>query len=98
GEHFPRYRAVILYRLDLPARAAPTLASLTILEGRIAAKDMQRLNARVKLERVPERLVAAGFLASALGTEGVEGPEGRARRIGRYVAEHLALVAASLSA
>jgi osmoprotectant transport system permease protein len=96
--HFPRYRAVILYRLDLPARAASAMASLSVLEGRIAARDMQRLNARVKLDRIPEPVVAAGFLASVLGMEGEAGGEGRARRIGRYVAEHLALVAASLSA
>jgi osmoprotectant transport system substrate-binding protein/osmoprotectant transport system permease protein len=96
--HFPRYRAVILYRLDLPARSAPALTSLAVLEGRIAARDMQRLNARVKLERVPESVVAADFLASGLGIEGEAGREGRTRRIGRYVAEHLALVAASLSA
>ncbi|HYS03642.1 MAG TPA: glycine betaine ABC transporter substrate-binding protein [Candidatus Dormibacteraeota bacterium] len=96
--HFPRYRAVILYRLDLPSRAASALASLTVLEGRIAASDMQRLNARVKLERTPERVVAVDFLASALGMEGEAGGEGRARRVGRYVVEHIALVAASLSA
>jgi osmoprotectant transport system substrate-binding protein/osmoprotectant transport system permease protein len=96
--HFPRYRAVLLYRLDLPARAASALASLSVLEGRIAARDMQRLNERVKLERVPEPVVAADFLAAVLGMKGEAGGEGRARRIGRYVAEHLALVAASLSA
>jgi osmoprotectant transport system permease protein len=96
--HFPRYRAVLLYRLDLPERAASALASLSVLEGHIAAGDMQRLNARAKMDRVPEPVVAAGFLAAALGMEGGTGREGRARRVGRYVAEHLALVAASLSA
>jgi osmoprotectant transport system permease protein len=96
--HFPRYRAVILYRLDLQDRAASALASLAVLEGRIAAKDMQRLNARAKIDRVPERVVAADFLAAALRIEGESGREGRALRVGRYVAEHLALVAASLSA
>jgi len=96
--HFPRYRAVLLYRLDLPERSASALASLSVLDGRIAARDMQRLNARAKIDRVPEQVVAAGFLAAALGMEGGTGREGRARRVGRYVAEHLALVAASLSA
>ncbi|HKB07288.1 MAG TPA: glycine betaine ABC transporter substrate-binding protein [Candidatus Polarisedimenticolia bacterium] len=95
--HFPRYRAVLLYRLDLPERSASALGSLAVLEGRIAAGDMQRLNARAKMDRVPEPVVAAGFLATALGMEGGPGREGRARRIGRYVAEHIALVAASLS-
>lgn len=96
--HFPRYWAVILYRLDLKARFASALPSLAVLEGRIAAEDMQRLNARAKLDRVPEPVVAADFLASALGMEGGGAREGRARRVGRHVAEHLALVAASLSA
>jgi osmoprotectant transport system permease protein len=96
--HFPKYRAVLLYRLDLPAREPTAVASLAVLEGRIAARDMQRLNARVKLERVPERVVAAEFVTSALGIEGMAVREGRGRRIGRYVAEHLALVAASLCA
>ncbi len=94
---FPRYRAVLLYRLDLPERSASALASLAVLEGRIAAGEMQRLNARAKLEHVPEAVVAAGFLATALGMEEGTGSEGRARRVGRRVAEHLAMVAASLS-
>ncbi|HUD72273.1 MAG TPA: glycine betaine ABC transporter substrate-binding protein [Dongiaceae bacterium] len=97
-EVFPRYRAVLLYRLDLPERSASALASLAVLEGRIAAADMRRLNARVKLDHVPEPEVAAGFLAAALGMEGATRSEGRARRVGRRVAEHLALVAASLAA
>ena len=95
---FPRYRAVILYRLDLPARSASALASLSILEGRISARQMQHLNARAKLDRVPEPVVAAGFVATVLGVEGESGREGRAHRIGRTVVEHLALVATSLSA
>jgi osmoprotectant transport system permease protein len=95
---FPRYRAVLLYRLDLKERASSALASLAVLEGRIAAEEMQRLNARAKLEHVPEAVVAADFLASALEMEGRSGREGRATRVGRRVVEHLALVAASLGA
>ena len=96
--HFPLYRAVLLYRLDLPGRVPSALKSLAVLEGRISAGDMQRLNARAKIERVPEPVVAAGFLADALGMEGAPAREGASRRIGRYVAEHLALVAVSLCA
>ncbi|HKQ97549.1 MAG TPA: glycine betaine ABC transporter substrate-binding protein, partial [Candidatus Polarisedimenticolia bacterium] len=96
--HFPRYRAVLLYRLDLAERAPSALASLAVLEGRIDAGAMQRLNARAKLDRDPEPVVAAGFLAETLGMEGDDAREGRARRVGRYLAEHLALVAASLGA
>jgi len=96
--HFSHYRAVLLYRLDLPERAPAALAALAVLEGRIPAGEMQRLNARAKIDRVPEPDIAAGFLAATLGMEGGTGREGRARRVGRYVAEHLALVAASLTA
>ncbi len=96
--YFPGYRAVLLYRMDLLQRAPSALAALRVLEGRIAAEDMQRLNARVKLKRVSERVVAADFLASTLGIEGEAAAEGRGRRVGRYVVEHLALVAASLIA
>ena len=96
--HFPHYSSVLLYRLDLPERAPSALESLSTLEGRIARGDMQRLNARVKLDRIAEPVVAADFLASTLGMEARNRSEGRAQRIARSVAEHLALVAASLGA
>ncbi|HEV8201509.1 MAG TPA: glycine betaine ABC transporter substrate-binding protein [Candidatus Polarisedimenticolia bacterium] len=95
---FPRYRAVFLYRLDLPERSASALRSLAVLEGRLSARDMQRLNGRAKLDHVPEPVVAADFLAAAFGMDEGAAREGRAQRVGRRVAEHLALVAASLIA
>jgi osmoprotectant transport system permease protein len=95
---FPGYRAVLLYRLDLERRSPAVMSALGLLEGRIAVDVMQRLNARVKIERVTERAVAADFLATTLRLESAAAPEGRARRVGRAVAEHLALVLASLSA
>lgn len=95
---FPGYRAVFLYRLDLPGRAPSALPALRALEGRIAADEMRRLNARVKMKRLPERVVAGDFLASTLGMDRAAVAEGRGRRVGRAVVEHLALVAASLSA
>jgi osmoprotectant transport system permease protein len=76
-EHFPKYRAVLLYRLDLPSRVPSALPALSALEGRIDTAEMRRLNARVKLDRVPETAVAAAFLG------GARQREGRAARIGR---------------
>ena len=96
--YFPPYRAVFLYRLDLPERLPAALPALRALEGRITAREMQRLNARVKMKRVPERVVAADYLAASLGIETVAAAEGRGRRVARSVVEHLALVAASLGA
>jgi len=95
---FPDYHAVVLYRLDLAQRAPAALQAMRDLEGRISAEEMRRLNARVKLERLPEARAAAGFLATTLQIAPAAVAEGRARRIGRAVAEHLTLVAASLGA
>src|SRR5205814_2209294 len=59
---FPDYEAVLLWRKDLPEGAAATLRTL---EGRISAREMIEMNARVKLHREPEAAVAADFLARA---------------------------------
>jgi len=93
---FPDYHAVVLYRLDLAQRAPAALRAVRDLEGGIKAEEMRRLNGRVKLERVPERAAAADFLAATLHIAQEPAAEGRARRVGRAVAEHLSLVAASL--
>lgn len=92
---FPDYQAVLLWRKDLPERAA---AALGQLEGRISARDMIDMNARVKLRREPESVVAADFLARALGVRVAARAEGRARRIAARTIEHLELVAISLAA
>jgi len=95
---FPGYRAVLLYRSDLRERSPSAVAALALLEGRVTLDDMRRLNARVKMERVTERVVAADFLSATLHLAGSAAPEGRARRVSRHVVEHLALVLASLTA
>jgi len=95
---FPAYRAVLLYRSDLKNASPAVVAAVRALEGRITVDDMRRLNERVRMERVPERAAAADFLATELHVEGRATSEGRGRRVGRYVVEHLALVLTSLSA
>src|SRR3546814_1053557 len=86
-----RFRSVYLYRSDLARRAPRWLAALQDLSGRIGAETMQRLNARVKLDRETGAQVAADWL-------GIDAPEGggRAQRIWRRTVEHLALVGISL--
>ena len=61
--HFPVYNAVLLYRIDLEARQPGVVESLLQLEGLIDDKTMTGLNARAKIDRVPEAQVAAEFLA-----------------------------------
>jgi osmoprotectant transport system permease protein len=96
--HFPRYDAVLLYRADLAERAPRALASLLRLEGRLSEETMVALNARARLERVPEARVAADFLERELGVAVEVRGEGLAASIGRRTREHLFLVLVSLGA
>jgi osmoprotectant transport system permease protein len=93
---FPEYRAVFLWRADLAARAPEALRAVSRLEGRISTADMIAMNARARLERVPEVEVAASFIARSLGIATGARGERRATRIVRHTAEHLGLVGASL--
>ena len=47
---FPRYEAVLLYRLDVPKRFPEAWARLLKLEGRIDERTMIRLNAAAELQ------------------------------------------------
>jgi osmoprotectant transport system permease protein len=98
-QFFRRYDAVVLYRLDVPARFGPAaLEALRRLEGRIDERRMVALNARAKLERVPEAAVAADFLRDTFGASGAGPAPAAARQVLARVLEHLVLVGASLAA
>lgn len=60
--YFPRYDAVLLYRLDLPRRFPETWAALRRLEGRISAADMIAMNAAAELDGRSFGDVARAFL------------------------------------
>jgi len=66
-KYFPRYDAVVLYRLDLPARLPKAWAGLKALEGRIDERAMIAMNARAELQSVPFDVIARDFLASTSG-------------------------------
>jgi osmoprotectant transport system permease protein len=98
--HFPRYDAVLLYRLDVPQRFPQAWAALQRLAGRIDEAAMIRLNARAELERVPFERIAADQLA---GTQGVASAGGFASQLFgpdflRLTMQHLGLVIASVAA
>jgi osmoprotectant transport system permease protein len=97
GGFFPRYDAVLLYRRDLAERAPRVVAALTALEGRLSTARMAALNARAKLDHVPEETVAASFVAEDLGLSVDDHVTGRARRILARTVEHLGLVGLSLA-
>jgi osmoprotectant transport system permease protein len=96
--YFPDYQAVWLFRSDLESRAPEAVKALRRLEGRISETEMATMNARAKLEKVPERRVAADFLATHLGLDDRAQVEGAAQRMLRHTLEHLALVSVSLVA
>jgi osmoprotectant transport system permease protein len=98
-QYFPLYNAVVLYRSDLAERAPAAVRMLRKLEGAISAEAMTRMNARAKIDRVPEEQVAAEFAETLL-----KRPVERRRRgswidsLLQHSAEHLGLVGISLGA
>ncbi len=96
--YFPVYNAVILYRADLETRAPDVVKSILRLEGRISEREMVRMNARAKLDKVPEARVAADFLAKAFKVKAQVIEEGMWDRFIRNTQGHLYLVTISLGA
>ena len=96
--YFPIYDAVFLYRADLARRAPAFVERLRRMRGAIPASVMVAMNARAKLERVPESRVAAAFLAEHLDLDVRVETVGFARRLARTTRDHLYLVLISLTA
>jgi osmoprotectant transport system permease protein len=95
---FPAYECVWLYRSDLKERSPAALEALARLEGKISTTEMAAMNARAKLDHVPEDRVAADFLAQKFAIESQIAAETFAARLLRRLGEHLTLVAISLAA
>jgi osmoprotectant transport system permease protein len=96
--YFPEYDAVLLYREDLIERVPGFLERLEALAGKIPESRMIGMNARAKLEGIHETEIAAEFIRETFGIETRYAREGFWRRLGRHTADHLLLVAISLSA
>jgi osmoprotectant transport system permease protein len=96
--HFPGYRAVFLYRLDLGKRAPAAVGALEGLTGRVDEPTMIGMNAAVKLEGQASARVAAEFLRDRLGldVERVTEPN-RWERIAGHTGDHLVLVLISMA-
>ena len=96
---FPRYDAMLLYRLDLPQRFPKAWAAIAQLEGSISAAEMIAMNAAVELDGkafadvARTRLAPAGAGAARQGFAAkLFGPD-----LGRLTRQHLVLVLASLA-
>lgn len=60
--HFPRYDAVLLYRLDIVQRFPKAWTALQALEGKISEAEMLNMNAQAELEGKSFARVAEVFL------------------------------------
>jgi len=97
---FPRYDAVLLYRLDLPRRFPAQFEALKKLAGRIDEGLMRRMNAAAELEGRSFAEAAAPFFGNASPAAGKRAflPTLFAPDFARLTGEHLLLVFASLAA
>jgi len=94
---FPRYDAVLLYRLDLARRAPDALQRMLGLSGRVDEAHMIAANARVVLEQQPFDAAAHELLSGVGLAGGAARPRvGLARSILTHTLEHLKLVGISL--
>jgi osmoprotectant transport system permease protein len=92
---FPTYDALIVCRSDVDESVKRVLNRLS---GAIDARTMARMNARAKLEGIPEARVAEQFASEQLNLTTQVREESRAARIWRTTREHLGMVGASLGA
>lgn len=98
--HFPRYDAVLLYRLDLPQRHPAAWRALQALAGSIDEATMVRLNARAEIDKLAFDAIVreyrgGGSAAKAEGQGFVDrllGPD-----LPRLALQHLGLVAAAVA-
>lgn len=100
--YFPRYDAVVLFRLDVPTRHPEAWAALQTLSGRIDETMMIAMNARAELKGVAFDVIARDQLA-ALATPSTSAAVDAAQRgfwakllapdLARLATQHLMLVA-----
>lgn len=100
--YFPRYDAVLLYRLDLARRAPAAWRAITALEGRIDAAKMIAMNGDAELRGRPFAAIAQDFVAPPTAAAGA-GRSGWRERLfaddlGRLTREHLTLVLIAVGA
>ncbi|MEM8609503.1 MAG: glycine betaine ABC transporter substrate-binding protein [Myxococcota bacterium] len=95
-DYFPRYDAVILYRVDLETRAPGVVTAFERLEDQVSAAEMTRLNAEAKIDKRPPAEIASEFLFHELGVQTEAPSESAWGRFWTNTWAHLVLVFVSL--
>ena len=85
-QYFPRYDAMLLYRLDLPPRFPAAWQALQGLQGRISEGDMIAMNAAVEIDGKRFADVARQWLAS--GTQATK-PAARSNLLEKIIGDDL---------
>ena len=96
--YFPRYDAVILYRIDAAQRYPAALAAILRLEGKIDTASMIALNGQARLEHRDEASIAADFVRDRFAIVAQDHAQGLVGRIVQRSLEHLGLTLVSLAA
>lgn len=78
-KYFPRYDAVVLYRLDVPRRYPQAWAAMRELAGTIDEHAMIAMNARAELGGVPFDVIARDRLAAGAGSGAQNGAQNGAQ-------------------
>jgi osmoprotectant transport system permease protein len=98
--HFPRYDAVLLYRLDVPQRHPAAWAALQKLQGGISEAQMIAMNAKAELDGQSFDDIARAHLGAAVAPAAAGGTGFWSRLwgpdLGRLAAQHLGLVVVSV--
>jgi osmoprotectant transport system permease protein len=100
--YFPRYDALVLYRLDVPKKFPQAWAAIQKLQGRIDERAMIAMNAKAELQGQKFDAIARDFLSGA----GAAAPKARSSLVerifgpdfARLTIQHLSLVLASVAA
>ncbi len=96
--YFPEYKAVFVYRTELSSESPAALKSILRLEGNIPESTMIKMNAEVKIDKVPEKAVASDFIKKKFLIKTNYEINSFIDRIWTYTKEHLFLVLISLLA
>jgi osmoprotectant transport system permease protein len=94
--YFPEYKAVFVYRSELESRSPNALKSILRLEGNIPESTMIKMNAEVKINKIPETIVASNFIKEKFSIKTNYEVDTFFERIWLYTREHLFLVLISL--
>lgn len=105
SDYFPKYDAVVLYRLDVPERFPQAWAAIERLEGRIDESRMIAMNAEAELDGRAFDAIARDFLTGGknASTGAKAPPRGLLDKLfgddlARITLQHLMLVAVSVVA